>query len=103
MDIEPLFARQEDEVAQPEESNEPVLPTTEQYIEEDRDDQYTLDSTHLTINEPEALNAFEELEAIFKSKYQDEEDEDEEEEDEEDEEKARTALNLMLQEFGDLI
>lgn len=59
---------------------------------------------HPSPSEVEAITTFAELEAIFKSKYPELDlDEEEEEEDEEDEEKARTALNLMLQEFGESI
>ncbi|GAA5816160.1 hypothetical protein MFLAVUS_009686 [Mucor flavus] len=62
-------------------------------------DDFDLDTDNFTMNEPDILDAFKELEGL----YSDDDDDEEEEEEEEDDEKARIALNLMLQEFGNSI
>lgn len=62
-------------------------------------DDFDLDTDDFTMNEPDILDAFKELEGL----YSDDDNDDDDDDEEEDDEKARIALNLMLQEFGNSI
>lgn len=79
-------------------TEEHVLPLIKKSTTAEVDNTSAINSP--SASEVDKFTTFPELEAIFKSEYPDLDLDHEEEEDKKDEEKARTALNIILQEFG---